>query len=468
MRVSLQLAVPVFVLQVVASTAFALLLVFFRHSRDRLLGRRRLRADALDLRLFYIIVGQFLFSRVLHLVPISGYVGLGRGASSWCCRSLLSLLSRLGTEARLYRAMFLEEIGKDYVRTARAKGLSEAVVLFRHVLRNALIPIITSAGSYLPYVFLGSLVFESFFGIPGPRRLRHRSDPRPGLRDRPLDGLRRLAALHRQLRADRRRLHLGRSPGAPRMNRADAQIRLPLDRRRRLRAGVLGVALGTAGASRARPNLRATWRKVLRDRGGALLVARPRAVLRRRRWSTASTSAARSPPRRAPPPAQRRPTRRARESLLDVLLSRADRRARDRLFGAARDRGLREGTGRSSTAAAAQLSAPAARRRAARRSEPQWGSDVLPRGVTGLVLGALVALRGVLVAARAARARRARRRMREALRDIARDRTDIPLRAGADHAGRHLRCCRADRLAGRGTTTSSAPTAPATTCSTRP
>jgi len=79
----------------------------------------------------------------------------------------LSLLARLGTEARLYRAMFLEETGKDYVRTARAKGLPESVVLFRHVLKNALIPIITSAGSYLPYVFLGSLVFESFFGIPG-------------------------------------------------------------------------------------------------------------------------------------------------------------------------------------------------------------------------------------------------------------------------------------------------------------
>jgi len=63
--------------------------------------------------------------------------------------------------------MFLEETGKDYVRTARAKGLPESVVLFRHVLKNALIPIITSAGAYLPYIFLGSLVFESFFGIPG-------------------------------------------------------------------------------------------------------------------------------------------------------------------------------------------------------------------------------------------------------------------------------------------------------------
>ena len=63
--------------------------------------------------------------------------------------------------------MFLEEVGKDYVRTARAKGLSEPVVLFRHVLKNAAIPILTSAGSYLPFVFMGSLVFESFFGIPG-------------------------------------------------------------------------------------------------------------------------------------------------------------------------------------------------------------------------------------------------------------------------------------------------------------
>ena len=79
----------------------------------------------------------------------------------------LSLLARLGGEARLYRAMFLEEVAHDYVRTARAKGLSETVVLVRHVARNALLPIITSAGSYLPYVFLGSLVFESFFGLPG-------------------------------------------------------------------------------------------------------------------------------------------------------------------------------------------------------------------------------------------------------------------------------------------------------------
>jgi peptide/nickel transport system permease protein len=112
-------------------------------------------------------VGQYLFSRVLMLSPMSGYAP-GLDAVKFLLLPIgLSLLSRLGGEARLYRAMLLEEAAKDYVRTARAKGLGEWQVLTRHVLRNALIPIITSAGSYLPYVFLGSLVFESFFGLPG-------------------------------------------------------------------------------------------------------------------------------------------------------------------------------------------------------------------------------------------------------------------------------------------------------------
>ena len=167
MWVSMQLAVPIFLLQVIASTAFALLLVMFRNSRLDLWGVVLCVLMLSISSLFYIIVGQFLFSRVLKLVPISGYAGGLDLLRFLILPVVLSAISRLGTEARLYRAMFLEEIGKDYVRTARAKGLSESVVMFRHVLRNALIPIITSAGGYLPYVFMGSLVFESFFGIPG-------------------------------------------------------------------------------------------------------------------------------------------------------------------------------------------------------------------------------------------------------------------------------------------------------------
>jgi peptide/nickel transport system permease protein len=167
MWVSLQMALPLFVLQVIASTAFALLLVMFRNSALDFWGVVACVLMLSISSLFYIIVGQFLFSRVLRLAPISGYAP-GLDALKFLLLPIaLSLIARLGTEARLYRAMFLEEIGKDYVRTARAKGLSEHAVMFRHVLRNALIPIVTSAGSYLPYVFLGSLVFESFFGLPG-------------------------------------------------------------------------------------------------------------------------------------------------------------------------------------------------------------------------------------------------------------------------------------------------------------
>jgi peptide/nickel transport system permease protein len=167
MVASLQLALPLFILQVIASTVFALVLVFFRSSRIDFWGVVLCVLMLSISSLFYIIVGQFLFSRVFKLVPISGYSGGLDAVKFLILPILLALIARLGGEARLYRAMFLEEIGKDYVRTARAKGLSEQVVLFKHVFKNALIPILTSAGAYLPYVFLGSLVFESFFGIPG-------------------------------------------------------------------------------------------------------------------------------------------------------------------------------------------------------------------------------------------------------------------------------------------------------------
>ena len=172
--------------------------------------------------LFYIIVGQYLFSRVLRLAPISGYAaGRSTPGASWCCRCGLALLARLGGEARLYRAMFLEEIGKDYVRTARAKGLSEGRVLTRHVLRNALIPIVTSAGGYLPYVFLGSLVFESFFGLPGLGAYvidAIASQDFAIVRTMVFLGS---AALRRELCPDRRGLHLDRSAGAAGMTAPD-------------------------------------------------------------------------------------------------------------------------------------------------------------------------------------------------------------------------------------------------------
>ncbi len=117
--------------------------------------------------LFYIIGGQFLISKLWHLVPISGY-GEGLNAAKFLVLPvIIGVISGAGANTRWYRTIFLEEIGKDYVRTARAKGLSESIVLFRHVLKNALIPILTGAVVVIPLLFLGSLLSESFFGIPG-------------------------------------------------------------------------------------------------------------------------------------------------------------------------------------------------------------------------------------------------------------------------------------------------------------
>ena len=167
MKVSIQLALPIFVLQVIASVSFALLLLLFRNTRLDLAGVVLCVVMLSISSLFYIIVGQFAFARLLKVVPISGFAAGLDALRFLLLPVFLSALARLGAEARLYRAMLLEETGKDYVRTARAKGLAETAVLTRHVLRNALIPIITSAGGYLPFVFMGSLIFESFFGIPG-------------------------------------------------------------------------------------------------------------------------------------------------------------------------------------------------------------------------------------------------------------------------------------------------------------
>ena len=81
--------------------------------------------------------------------------------------AIIGVIGGIGSGTRWYRTLFLEEINKDYVRTARAKGLSETRVLFRHVLKNALIPILTGVVVILPLLFMGSLITESFFGIPG-------------------------------------------------------------------------------------------------------------------------------------------------------------------------------------------------------------------------------------------------------------------------------------------------------------
>jgi len=164
---SLAVAVPVFVLGLLATVSFALLLVYFRATYLDAAGVVLCVAMMSISGLFYIIGGQWLVSKVWHLVPISGYAEGLTSAKFLVLPVIISVVGGIGSSTRWYRTIFLEEIGKDYVRTARAKGLSERLVLFRHVLRNALIPILTGVVVVIPTLFMGSLLIESFFGIPG-------------------------------------------------------------------------------------------------------------------------------------------------------------------------------------------------------------------------------------------------------------------------------------------------------------
>ena len=164
---SLALAIPTFILGLLVSIAFSLLLVFFRSTRLDFWGVVLCVFMLSISGLFYIIAGQWLFSKILRLVPYSGFAWGWDAIKFLALPILVAIISRLGPEARFYRSLFLEEIGKDYVRTARARGLSERIVLFKHVLRNAMLPILTGTVSALPLLFMGSLIAESFFGLPG-------------------------------------------------------------------------------------------------------------------------------------------------------------------------------------------------------------------------------------------------------------------------------------------------------------
>lgn len=167
MMPSLAVALPVFILGLFVYIVLALAMVFFRGTYVDFWGVVLCVALMSVSSLFYIIGGQFLVSKLWHLVPISGFADGPDMTRFLILPVIIGVISSVGSSTRWYRTIFLEEIGKDYVRTARAKGLPESLVLFRHVLRNAMIPILTGAVVVIPLLFLGSLISESFFGIPG-------------------------------------------------------------------------------------------------------------------------------------------------------------------------------------------------------------------------------------------------------------------------------------------------------------
>jgi len=164
---SLALQLPVFIVGLAVNITFALLMAFFRATYLDFWGVVLCVAMMSISGLFYIIGGQYLFSKVWNLVPVSGYASGPDALKFVILPVAVGVVSGIGSGSRWYRTIFLEEMGKDYVRTARAKGLAETVVMFKHVLKNGMIPILTGAVVVIPTLFMGALIAESFFGVPG-------------------------------------------------------------------------------------------------------------------------------------------------------------------------------------------------------------------------------------------------------------------------------------------------------------
>jgi peptide/nickel transport system permease protein len=169
MPATLTVMVPILLLEVLLAIPLAMGVAYVRGSlTDRAVMITTTVAVSISL-LVYVIVFQYFFAFRLGLFPVQGW-----SDSFWTnLRTYAPLpvivvsLVALAPQTRLYRSFFLDELGHDYVRTARAKGLGEKTVLMKHVLRNALIPIMTNVSVLLPGVFVGSFLIEVFFSIPG-------------------------------------------------------------------------------------------------------------------------------------------------------------------------------------------------------------------------------------------------------------------------------------------------------------
>lgn len=165
---SLCLTVPAFIISTVLSLIIALVVAFYRGKGIDLFVRFLCIAGVSISALAYILFFQWFFAYKLGWFEISGFeFGFPDFVPYVALPIIIWVLLSLGPDVRFFRTVILDEIYQDYVRTARAKGLSEIVVLTRHVLRNAMIPIITYVVIQIPYLILGALLLENFFSIPG-------------------------------------------------------------------------------------------------------------------------------------------------------------------------------------------------------------------------------------------------------------------------------------------------------------
>ena len=165
---SLTVTLPLFAAGLAIGISLSLFVAYFRETYiDRAGVVLCVLGMSLSI-LLYIIAGQFLLGKLLRWFPISGFDPQpGMIARFLAIPWIVGLVSALGGEVRFYRTVFVEETGRDYVRTARAKGCGEGRIMWGHVLRNAMIPILTHTVLAIPFLFTGALLLESFFGIPG-------------------------------------------------------------------------------------------------------------------------------------------------------------------------------------------------------------------------------------------------------------------------------------------------------------
>ena len=164
---SLMISIPIFIVGIASNIFFAGVICFFRRTRIDLVMTLTCMLLMSISSLFYIIGGQYLFSLWLGWFPISGYADGWESLQFILLPIAIGVLSGLGSGVRWYRIIFLEEMSREYVKTARAKGLSDGQVILKHILKNSLIPILTGIVVVIPSLFMGSLILESFFGIPG-------------------------------------------------------------------------------------------------------------------------------------------------------------------------------------------------------------------------------------------------------------------------------------------------------------
>ncbi len=165
---SLALTIPIFLASIFVNLFFAMITAFYRGTYIDTFSLIVCVIMMSISGMFYIIGAQAVFAILLKIVPVSGFdTRFPQMINFLILPVIIGLISRIGSGVRYYRTIFLEEINKDYVRTARAKGLGERKVLFKHVLKNAMIPVLTNVIISIPFLIMGSLLLETFFGIPG-------------------------------------------------------------------------------------------------------------------------------------------------------------------------------------------------------------------------------------------------------------------------------------------------------------